>query len=405
MAAERRPAETRDAILGVSPRLAFSPASLAESAETMAQAAREKLRLTFVGGGTTLGLGRAPTALDAAVRTERMARILDYAPSDMVLAAEAGTTLAQIQAATREHRQMLALDAPHPERATIGGLVATGAFGPRRARYGGVRDLIIGVALVRADGAVAHGGGKVVKNVAGFDLPKAVCGSLGTLGLIATATFRLHPLPEATGAALVGDVTATDVVALLGKVRKAQLEPTRMVALREGGGKLEVAFGFEGFGKGVEQQLRRLAELAGAEILADEASAAFWKRHDHTRGAGSLRVKLASLPSRFPQVDALVGPILDALRPGSFVWYAALGLGFVGGDVADPGGATRALGAAREALIAGGGSLVVEAAPAPVRAAIDPWGPVPNSFPIMAAMKHRFDPEGRLNPGRFVGGL
>ena len=169
--------------------------------------------------------------------------------------------------------------------------------------------------------------------------------------------------------------------------------------------KLQVALGFEGFGKGVEQQLRRLAELCGCEILADDDAAAFWKRHDHTRGAGSLRVKLASLPSRFPQVDALVGPILGALRPGSFVWYATLGLGFVGGDVADPGGATRALGAAREALIAGGGSLVVEAAPAEIRAAIDPWGPVPNSFPIMAAMKRRFDPEGRLNPGRFVGGL
>jgi len=405
MAAERRPAESRDAILGVSPRLAFAPASLEESAETMALAAREKLRLAFVGGGTALALGRAPTALDATVRTERMTRILEYAPSDMVIAAEAGATLAQIQAIVREHRQMLALDAPHPERATIGGLVATGAFGPGRARYGAVRDLIIGVALVRADGIVARGGGKVVKNVAGFDLPKAVCGSLGTLGMIATATFRLHPLPEASATALVGNLAAADVVALIAKVRRAQLEPTRSVALGAGEGKLDLALGFEGFGKGVEQQLRRLGELAGCEILAEDRAAVFWKRHDQARGAGSLRVKLASLPSRLPQVDALVGPILHALRPGSFVWYATLGLGFVGGEVADAGAATRALGAAREALIAGGGSLVVEAAPAEVRAAIDPWGPVPSSFPIMAAMKRRFDPEGRLNPGRFVGGL
>src|SRR5207302_2779779 len=143
--------------------------------------------------GTQLELGNPPDKIDAEVRTDRMRRIVDYSPSDMVLTAEAGVTLAEINAAAREHRQMLALDPPQPDRATIGGLVATGAFGPRRARYGAVRDLIIGVSLVRADGKIARGGGKVVKNVAGFDLPKVVCGSLGTLGLVGAAIFRLHP--------------------------------------------------------------------------------------------------------------------------------------------------------------------------------------------------------------------
>ncbi|HKA87367.1 MAG TPA: FAD-binding oxidoreductase, partial [Haliangiales bacterium] len=197
MAAASRPAGAGDAILGVAPRRAFLPAGVDECAEVMGLAAREKLRVAIIGGGTELGLGRPPAGLDAVVRSERMGRILDYAPSDMVLAVEAGATLASVQSAAGAHGQMLAIDPPHPERATIGGLVATGAFGPRRARYGAIRDLIIGVTLVRADGTVARGGGKVVKNVAGFDLPKVACGSLGSLGLVGAAAFRLHPLPEA----------------------------------------------------------------------------------------------------------------------------------------------------------------------------------------------------------------
>src|SRR5205085_5839803 len=155
-----------------------------------------------------------------------MRRIVDYLPSDMVLTAEAGVTLAEINAAAREHRQMLALDAPQPDRATIGGLVATGAFGPRRARYGTIRDLIIGVTLVRADGVVARGGGKVVKNVAGFDLPKDACGSLGTLGMIANATFRLHPLPEASETVRFDGLSPDRVFALVLAAREAQLEPS-----------------------------------------------------------------------------------------------------------------------------------------------------------------------------------
>jgi glycolate oxidase FAD binding subunit len=162
-------------IPGVAPERVYTPVSLDECAEVMAKTAREKMRVGFIGGGTALGLGRPPVGLEAVVRTEKLARVLDYAPSDMVLGVEAGVTLAEVQATAREHRQMLALDAPRPERATIGGLVATGAFGPRRARYGALRDLLIGVTLVRADGVIARGGGKVVKNVAGFDLPKIAC--------------------------------------------------------------------------------------------------------------------------------------------------------------------------------------------------------------------------------------
>jgi glycolate oxidase FAD binding subunit len=348
-------------------------------------------RIAFVGGGTELDLG-APPVVDAIVRTERLARIPDYAPADMVITAEAGVTLAQLQAAAREQRQMLALDAPLPERATIGGLVATGAYGPRRARYGAIRDLIIGVTMVRADGAVAHGGGKVVKNVAGFDLPKVACGSLGTLGMIASATFRLHPLPEAASTVRFDALTPEGVFALVKSARDAQLEPTSAVAISG----YSLAFRFEGFAKGVEQQAERMLALGRGE----RDDGAFWQRHDAIRTSGSLRVRIASLPSRIVDVDKAVAPLLGAIRNASFAWYATLGLGFVSGDVDDAAAVSQSLLAARHSL-----SLVLEAAPAEIRQTVDVWGPLPNSFPIMEQLKLRFDPRRRLNPGRFVGGL
>src|SRR5207248_1058561 len=177
----------------------LEPASAEEAGETLARLSREKKRCMFTGAGTKLSPG-AP--VDAVVRTTRLSRIVEYEAADQVVSVEAGITLAALQKALAAQGQQLALDPPFAARATMGGIVATASSGPRRMRYGGVRDLILGVTIVRADGTVARGGGKVVKNVAGFDLPKLMCGSFGTLGLIASATLRLHPLPE-THATLV----------------------------------------------------------------------------------------------------------------------------------------------------------------------------------------------------------
>jgi glycolate oxidase FAD binding subunit len=274
-----------------------------------------------------------------------------------------------------------------------------------------VRDLIIGVTLVGAGGEVARGGGKVVKNVAGFDLPKVACGSLGTLGLIATASFRLHPVPEVTTTVVAAGVTAEAVVALIAAARAAQLEPASVVALSAAtaataaaAGRFDVGWRFEGFGRGVEPQVARMVELvraapAAAEILDAAGAAGFWRRHDAVRAAAPLRVRVAGLPTRLPSIAALLAGL------GDLVWYASLGVGVAGGAVADLARAVAAVTAARAALVSEGGSLVIEAAPAELRAAIDPWGPRPPSFAIMERLKRRFDPDGRLNPGRFVGGL
>ena len=351
--------------------ISISPTNLDECAAALAT----RHRIAFVGGGTQIGLGNAPNGIDAEVRTERMKRIVDYSPSDMVLTAEAGATLAEIQAIVREHHQRLALDPPQPERATIGGLVATGAYGPRRAKYGAIRDLIIGVTLVRADGTVARGGGKVVKNVAGFDLPKVACGSLGTLGMIAEATFRLHPLPEKSATAVFRTLTPVQVFAKTKSIRDVQLEPVSVVALRVATGKYDLGVRFEGFSKGVDQQMQRLG-------ATDEPF-----DHDAARTGGPTRVRIAALPSRFAEVDR----IIETLEPIRFAWYATLGVGFL-----ECGGSAAALTSAREKL-----SLIVEHG----NPGIDAWGPVGNSFPIMQRLKQRFDPDRRLNPGRFAGGL
>jgi len=405
MALEARLAGADDAILGVAPRRAYWPESEAECADVIA---RERGPLAFIGGGTAMGVGGVPSALEAVLHTGRMARVIDFAPADMVISVEAGVTLAQLQSVARAERQMLALDAPQPDLATAGGLVATGAFGPRRARYGAIRDLIIGVAMVRADGQVARGGGKVVKNVAGFDLPKVLCGSLGTLGLVSAATLRLHPLPELSATVLVPELTAEQVVALVEQVRAAQLEPASSVALRGEGGRFDLGLRFEGFARGTRDQTARAAALARAaqlpcEALADDAG--FWRRHDRVRAAGPLRARLCALPSELAGMDRLVAPILAALRGGAFVWYASLGIGFAAGEPTDAAAAGAALSAARAELVAAGGSLVLEDAPPAVRALVDPWGPTPGAFSLMVELKRRFDPHGRLNPGRFVGGL
>ena len=406
-AARHRPGGPDDAVVGVTPSSVHLPASVEEAAATLVALAAEGARVAVVGGGTELSLGAAPRGLDAVVSTSAMGRILDYAPADMVLTAEAGVTLAALQATAAAHRQRLALDPPDADRATVGGLVATGAAGPLRARYGAIRDLIIGATLVRGDGVIAHGGGKVVKNVAGFDLPKLACGSLGTLAMIGSATFRLHPLPEATATVRLAPMEAGAIGRLLARAREAQLEPAASWALRRPGG-YQLVVVFEGFGAGVQRQSDRLQKLAreagpSADVVGEADAAALRAEHDLARRSGALRLKLAVLPSRFAEVEGLLAPALSLLGGGRVVFYPSVGLGYVAAEVADPVGAAEAVRGLRRALSPG--TLVVEAAPATVRAGVDCWGDPPPGFAVMRRLKERFDPEGRLNPGRFVGGL
>lgn len=408
-----RPASPSDAIQGVSPDVVYEPSTVEEAVEVLRESSREGKALAFVGGGTDLELGAPPARLDAVVKTGRLARVVEYAPSDQIVAVEAGMTLSQLQRTVASNGQRLALDPPQADRATLGGIVASNAFGPRRARFGSVRDLIIGVSFVRADGTLARGGGKVVKNVAGFDLPKLMVGSLGTLGLVATATFRLHPLPEEESTVLASGITARGVRALVAGIRKAQLEPTSVVAVWRGAGRFDLAVRFEGFRAGVAEQRESLTEIVrgeadgACEILDLSAAKDFWERHDRMRTSGALRAKVAAPPAGIEQIAAEVLPsLLASCDSPAFLWYATLGVGFFCGEPKDATSAAAAVNAARTRLgDLGRGTLTLTAAPAPVREKADVWGPPPSAIALMKSVKDRLDPQRRLAPGRFVGGI
>ncbi|HEX9052096.1 MAG TPA: FAD-binding oxidoreductase [Anaeromyxobacter sp.] len=406
MSAAPRPVEEADAVVGVRPRLALEPSSVEEAAEAMRGLARDRLAVAFVGGGTDLELGRPPARLDAVLHTRRLARVREHAPSDQIVAVEAGITLAELQRHLAPHRQRLAIDPPSPERATIGGIVAANAFGPRRTRYGPVRDLVIGMTVVRADGVVARGGGKVVKNVAGFDVPRLFCGSLGTLGLVAEVVFRLHPLPEASATVVLDGLDANDVAETVPVMRDLGVEPTALAALPAGGG-FAVAVRFEGFAPGVRDQVERTLSRAGAgDRLEGPEQDALWARHDALRGAGDVRAKATFAPARLAAAVEALRPLVSALRGGALVLHPMIGVALVAGTLEDAGAAAAAIDAARAALAAmGNGGLVLSAAPAALRARADPWGPPPPAFEVMRRLKAQLDPDARLAPGRFVGGL
>jgi glycolate oxidase FAD binding subunit len=364
-------------IWGVEPA---QPSSIEEAQEFLRSSYAAKRKVVFMGGGTRMGIGPRPQAVDVVLSSAKLDRMVEYAPADQIVHAEAGMTLSSLQHELAKNGQRLALDPPLPEKQTIGGIVASNAFGPLRSRFGSVRDLIIGISVIRGDGVRAKGGGKVVKNVAGFDLPKLFCGSLGTLGFIASATFRVHPMPEKVETLLGHGLSAAQVNAACAAMREKQLEPVAVVATRTAPDKFDLAVRFEGFAKGVDQQAQRLRHFAPVE----PASERVWDEHAKQLCGGPVRLKISALPTQLSQVEA-------ATPRGTLSFHPLLGLGLVTGDLDD-----AALQQARAKFV-----TVVEEAPG----ALDAWGPPPDSIALQRAVKNRFDPDGLLAPGRFVGGI
>ena len=395
---------------GVPVKKIVAPTNLGEAATVLTEAAARGHAVAFLGGGTELGLGYPPARVDVLVRTTHLARVVDYAPADMVVEVEGGITLAALQRALAPHRQRLAIDAPYPELASIGGLVATNAFGPRRLRFGGFRDSMVGVSMIRADGERVRGGGKVVKNVAGFDLPKLAVGSLGSLGMIATATFRLHPVPESTRALRVAGCDGAALVALSRALVRDKLDPAAFVAVRDGTDVLYDAYVlFEGFDAGVAEQATRFEALAVAAGLAAERVAAdrVGSLDETARTHGDVRARIAVPPAAFDALErGALGPLARAFAEPKIAAYPPLGIAFFAGYANDVDAAASALNDARTVAETLHGNLVLtEVRDRALSDAVDPYGTLPDSFFLMRRLKDRFDPTGRLNPGRFLGGL
>ncbi|MCO5992429.1 FAD-binding oxidoreductase [Actinoallomurus rhizosphaericola] len=378
-ACEVRPGEDGDAVQGVTPSYVAEPGTVAEAAELMRAAAEHGLTVVPRGAGTKMHWGAPPDGCDLLVDTRRLHRIVEHAAGDLVVKTEAGLALDDLREALAGSRQQLALD-PLPPGGTVGGVLATGTAGPRRLLYGSARDLLIGVTVVRADGVVAHAGGKVVKNVAGYDLGKLFTGSYGTLGLIVEAAFRLHPLPRAIAYVSATAADAGQALAMVQALLRSALVPAAIEV--DGPGPITVAALFEGVPDGVPPRAEAACALIGGR--AGEEPPVWWGRLPE----GEVLAEVRALPTALAD---LFGELGGAARirgsAGRGVWHAAL--------PAD--GADDVLERLRRH-----GSAVVLAAPAGVR--LGRWGPVP-ALPLMRRVKDQFDPEHRLAPGRFVGGI
>jgi glycolate oxidase FAD binding subunit len=382
-----------------------TPDSVDALADAMRVAFERGEAVAFAGGGTECDLGYPAERIDTVVATERLRGEIRHAPDDMTVTVDAGITLAALQGAVRVHRQRLALDPPLPASATIGGLVATNGFGPLRTRYGTLRDLVIGASFVRADGVLVRGGGNVVKNVAGFDLPRLLVGSLGTLGCVATVTFRLHPLPEAERAVAVRCTSAAQVRALHCALVAAQLEPSAVVALRDNDA-FDVLVVFEGFAAALEEQAAAALTCASAcgEGAALSADGRFWLRHDAARTGGHVRIRVSAPPASLPEiVDRAFGA--GPLAGAALAFYPFVGIAFAAIPLDDAEALVAPLEALRARAEGAGGNLVLLAAPLAVRERFDVYGALPPALALMARIKARFDPRRRCNPGRFAGHL
>jgi glycolate oxidase FAD binding subunit len=407
-----------DAIDGLVPSIVAFPASTDEASALLRAAAEYGLTVVPRGAGTGLGWGAPPASCDLVVDTQAMDQVIEHAAGDLVARVQAGATMGHLASVLASAGQQLAVDAPAD--ATVGGVVATGMAGPRRFRYGAPRDLLIGITVVRADGVVARSGGKVVKNVAGYDLGKLFSGSQGTLGLITEATFRLHPLPAAE-AWVTGDFGPSDRAGAASAVASAAgsaLVPSAVELLwTDPPVVLRVGVLLEGTLSGVNDRAKRMAELlaaAGATpIVAVSETPSPWPEQEPASRPPGTVVRVTFWVAQLAGVlEALAAAVASAgVRPagsgpaGAGVLYARLDPE-TGDDTAarfvrvlrDRLEGVFARSADGSGLVRGG--VAVLAAPAPVLAAAGPDAPLPG-LDLMRAVKDQFDPSHRMFPGRF----
>jgi len=398
-----RPGTPADAISGHQPEYVAEPATAENLAAVLQWANQRRLRVAPRGGGSKLEWGNPISALDLAISTSALNRVVEHAFDDMTATLEAGCSVAACQRLLAEHGQRLALDPLFPERATIGGVLATNDSGPLRLRFGSLRDLVIGITVALPDGTLARSGGKVVKNVAGYDLPKLFTGSLGTLGIIAQATFRLHPLPQVDESCTLRFVGVHEANRFLLALLDSTLMP---VAIQIRAGREQATWidiRYEGISAGVEAQVRRTEAMAsGREPQSQEV----WKAHENLwTSAGDFCVcKVSILPAQIAVTCDLLEKLAAEMGLDWLAVLQATGIGLVRLEGA-PSQLVRATLRLRAEIETDGGSLVLWHCPEGLRTALDAWGSAGTALPLMWRVKQQFDPAGILNPGRFVGGI
>lgn len=415
---------------GLEPRDTFSPTTIQELSECLAQAEREGNAITPVGGGTKLAWGNIPSRVDYVVRTEHFNRILDYEPADLTVSVESGCRFSTLQKVLREHGQFLPIDPPYSEQATIGGVVACNASGPLRFRYGPVRDMVIGMKVVHASGEVSKAGGRVVKNVSGYDLCKLYTGSYGTLGIIAEVNFKLQPMPESEKTGVVCFAALSEALEGVRKILNSQLTPSAMelvdpealtVINRELRTEL-VGFAlflrFSGLSQAIRWEISEITDHLFTEsrivIFDDDTHQTAWNilvDFDKYVERGNKNRVVLKFSVPFHKMAEFFESTREMAKTLSYVTFnmAHVGNGIVysylTGDPMDERIKEKfvlALKQVRERTARSGGSAVVQAAPPPIKRVVDVWGFDRGELRLMKAIKEKLDPKHILNPGRFV---
>jgi glycolate oxidase FAD binding subunit len=378
-----------------------SPASAADAGGLLAAAADEGHAVRFRGGATKLGWGRPAPEPDLTIETGGLDRLVEHNVGDLTAIVEAGVPLAAAQEAFAAEGQMLALDPPAVEGATIGGVIATGDSGPLRHRYGSIRDLVIGIEVALADGTVARAGGKVIKNVAGYDLGKLFSGSFGTLGMICEVALRLHPRPASTASLilLAGEPEALAEAATA--LAHAPVEQLALDVAWDGeGGAVMSRFGGATPREQAEAALAATRDLGRLEAeIVDDDEGVWGEQRARQRSEAGTVVRASGLQTRLAAILAA------ARRHGAtLAGRAGSGLSWLALSEREPAEAVAAVEALRRELAPL--DCVVLDAPAAVREALDPWGPVDEpALVLMRRVKGRFDPSGICNRGIFIEGV
>ncbi len=389
-----------DLIDGVTPGFVASPLSTGEVAAVMRVASSAGLSVVARGAGTKLDWGNPPASAGLMVDLSRMNRVIEHEAGDLVARVEAGTTLAHLAEVLGSKGQRFPVDEV-VAGSTVGGVVSTGLSGPLRYMYGAVRDLVLGITVVRADGVVAHAGSKVVKNVAGYDLAKLFTGSYGTLGIVTELALKLKPVPMARRFVVAAFPSPRDLTPFLSALLSCQAAPTAIELERTAPGSLvQLTVLIEGRPRSVELRAAEVAALLGGGEVLVTPPAGWGQLPDPV--TLKLTAMLSAVPSLVEQASSVA---LQLGQPARLTGSAGTGVLFMGLPDSVPAVVLAALVAdLRAACDNLGGHAVVLRAAAALKSQLDPWGPVPG-LDLMRRIKESFDPDRRLAPGRFIGGI
>jgi glycolate oxidase FAD binding subunit len=373
------------------------------------QAQQHQWRILPCGNGSKLDWGGLTTEIDLVISTQKCDRIIEHAVGDLTVTVESGVKLSDLQTKLKETGQFLAIDPAYPQQATIGGIIATADTGSWRQRYGGIRDLVLGLSFIRADGEIAKAGGRVVKNVAGYDLMKLLTGSYGTLGIITEVTLRTYPLSEASQTFVLTG-SAENIAQAIQTIRSSSLTPTAADLISASAmSRLEIAtemgviVRFQTIAASIEQQSIQLNAIAKQlnlqfQSYQDRDEFGLWQRLSEIiripSSEKAIVCKIGIVPNQAVELLTNLADSLTMIHLGS-------GLGILQLETED----VTVVEKARSLCEQNRGFLTILTAPKSLKQQLDPWGYTGNALKMMQTIKHKFDPNKILSPGRFVGGI